>query len=193
MLPAWTQADPAPAAPIVTVAEARNWVGLFGDSSLDAELGACLEAAIEKVADFIGYRIQDTGITDYFTGGRELELSEPGIDTATVKVVYSDAGGSDAVLDSSRWSLDPTAERNTVVIDSLPELSGALRHPLRITYTSKLAHVRGPATVGRIKTAVRMETSRLWRSRGEPQDPALTDRALTSLRASCRLDPPVAA
>ena len=192
MRPAWTQAAPAPFVPIVSLAAARNWVGLYGDSSLDDELSACLEGAVEKVADFVGYRIQDTAIQDHFGPhcGRVLELSEPGIDASTVQVKYRDAAGAEQVLDA--WTLDPTAERNTVILDAVPALSAVFRYPLRIEYTSKLAAVRGPATAGRITTAVRMTVSRLWQSRGEIADPHLADKALSSLLASCRIEPAVA-
>lgn len=202
MRAAWTQAAPTPTAPIVSTAEARNWVGLYGDSSLDAELAVCVEAAVEKVADFVGYRIQDTAITDHFSRncGRLLELSEPGLDPSTIQVKFYGADGAEASLAADAWRRDPTAEATLLILDEVPALFADYDYPLRVEYTSKLANVRGPATAGRIKTAVRMTVSRFWESRGQNwaagvpgSNVNIADQALTSLLGSCRIEPAVAA
>ena len=141
---------------------------------------------------FCGFRVVDTAISDYWKrdSGLRLTLSEPGIDTASVEVLYRDAAGDEV---EAGFSLDPTAERNTIVLAALPAMSGDFEHPLRVKYTSKLAAVRGAPAAGAHQSAIRMVTSRLWQGRGELPDPALTDRALTGLLGSVRLDPPVSA
>lgn len=195
MRPAWTQADPTPTAPIVSTVQARNWVGLYGDSSLDAELAVCVEAAIEKVASFLDYRIEDTAIMDFYPAAsdRALELSEPGIAEASVAVKIYDRDGAEQTLADDAWSLDPTAERNTVILAAVPQLSADYRYPLRVEYTSSLEHVRGPAVAGRIRAGVRMALAWSWRTRGEPADPHLLDKSLTSMLAGARIEPAVAA
>ena len=204
MKPAWTWTTWPPVGPLATVRQARNWVGVYGDSSVDDEISACLEAAEEKIAAFVGYRISDTAIADYFPAacGRRLELSEPGIDRATVAIKYYDADELEQTLDAADWSLDPTAERNIVTLDAVPALSRRARHPIRAEYTSKLINIRGAPAIGRLKLAVRMAVTfnwatrsetELWRTRGDLSADLAIDRALWSLLASCRLEPPVAA
>ena len=81
--PAWTDVALPPASALVSKSDARNWLGLYGDTSLDDEIQTALDAAIEKVAAHVGFRISDTQITDYFATlgpGARLQLSEPGVD-----------------------------------------------------------------------------------------------------------------
>ena len=199
MRPAWSDIDWPAASPIVALADGRNWLGVYGDTSVDAEVQACLDAAVEKVADFVGFRITDTRIADYFPRtpawgcgfANVLELSAAGIDTATLSVKYLDAAGAEQTLAETAWRLDPTQPGYAVVLDEMPALSDRHMNPLWAVYRSKLADIRGAPAAGRLKLAVRMVATQLWRARPEPVDPHVLDKALYSLLAAARREAPV--
>ena len=184
-------------APIVTLAEARDWIGVYGDTSLDDEICAALEAAVEKVADNVGYRVADSNVVDYFAvsadRGRVFELSEPGIDTTTVQVRYYDCARAIQLLPAADWYLDPSSSIHTVRFESGVVVAvGAVQNPWQISYQSRLANIKGVSSVGRLKLGVRTALNWYWGLRGpgaRNSDTSLLDRALTSLLQSCRRNP----
>ena len=192
--PAWTLAAWPPVTPLVAVADARNWIGIYGDTSLDTEIKSCLNSAIEKVASVVGYRVSDTAITDYFprSATTKLCLSEPGVDRETLAIKYTQAGGEVITVESSKYYLDPTSERVTVTWmqgEAPTDLSTEAENPIQAEYKSKLANLLDAPTVDRVKYAVRVALNWYWQSRGQLQDPHLLDKSLTSLLQSCKIDP----
>ena len=197
MKPVWTEIIWPPTTPIVSLADARDWIGVYGDTSIDAEVQAALDAAVEKVADNVGFRISDSGIIDFYPrAGGALELSEPGLDVTTVKVRYYDADRELQTLDSDQWVFDPTTAVHTIELADPAKVVGLmstkLRNPLQVAYTSKLATTKGTPSVGRLRLAVRTALNWYWGIRGSGarnSDTFLLDRTLTSMLMSVRRDP----
>ena len=193
MKPAWTEVQWPPSTLLVTLAEARDWVGVYGDESLNAEVQAALNAAVEKVADNVGYRISDTIIVDYFARGhREFELSEPGIDISTVQLQYYDMARALQTVGAANWYLDPTTPVHTVQYTGDRMELGDVKYPIRVQYTSQLSAVKGTPVIGRLKLGVRTALNWYWSLRGPAarnSDSSLLDRTLTSLLMSCRRYP----
>lgn len=193
--PEWTDATwPPSGSPVVTLVQARDWLGIYGDTSVDADVTACLEAAIEKVADNVGYRVSDTDIRDYFPHTRQphFELSEPGIDASSVVVRYYNDSEMLMPADNAAWLLDPTVHRNLILWRAgspVPMLSQVVRYPWVVEYKSKLAAVRGTPAIARLQLGVRTALTHYWQNRGVAQESSMLDRSLTSLLQSCKLDP----
>ena len=193
LLPVWTKATWPPATPIVALADARNWIGIYGDTSVDAEVQTCLNAAVEKVASNVGYRISDTAITDYFAAQKlqRLVLSEPGIDTSTIVVKYYAASDDSlTTIADTEYYLDETTQAHNLVFNddaAEVEFSAIYANPVQVTYNSKLTLIRGQPTVERLKQAVRLATNWFWNNRGQLQDSYLLDKSLYSLLQSARI------
>ena len=191
---AWTDVSWPASTPVITKVQARNWLGLYGDTSLDDEVQSALDAAIEKVAAHVGFRISDTEITDYYFKplgpGTRLELSEPGVDwTGTLPVVkYHMASGTLHTAAASRWRRDSTADRNVIVWTAdAPALFDGAAYPVQVVSVSKLSSVLGSPAVGRVKLAVREATSWFWTNRGTASaDAKLLDRRLSALLQSAK-------
>ncbi len=191
MRPAHTNLLWPPSAPIATKDEARGWIGLYSDTSVDAEIQTALDAAIEKVASFVGFRISDTQVTDFFPGpvetGDRLELSEPGVDwtDAPPAVKYWSAANSPSLLTAagSRWKRDPTAAGSVLVWCGAPySVTDKYAYPLQVVYKSKLANVHGAPVIGRAKLAVREALVWFWTNRAQQSaDAKLLDRRLSAL------------
>ena len=191
--PAWTDITWPATSPVVSKAEARSWLGLYGDTSVDDEIQAALDAAIEKVAAHLGFRISDTTITDYFATlgpGTPLELSEPGVDwTGTLPVVkYLTSTGATTTAAATRWKRDATAPRHLICWkDSRPSLYAKAEYPVMVVYTSKLANVLGSPALGRCRLGVREATAWYWTNRGtQSADAKLLDRRLSALLQSAK-------
>ena len=193
--PSWTDVEWPPSNPVVSVAEGRNWVGLYGDSSLDTELGAALEAAVEKTSAHLGHRISDTTVTDFYPASAlaidsRLELSEPGVDwtTAPPEVKYLNSTGATTTAASSRWKRDATAAANVICWkDSTAALYDKAEYPVMVVYTSKLSAVLGSPAVGRVRLAVRESLAWYWANRGtQSADAKLLDRRLSALLQSAK-------
>ena len=196
MKPSWTQAVWPPVKPLVSVEDARNWLGIYGDSSIDPEVEVCLNSATEKIASNVNYRISDTQITDYFpdTARDNLVLSEPGVDKDTIEVKYYDINGISQTVDSYRYLLDPTSEEHTIfwVDGEFPlDVSSTMKHPILVQYSSKLSNILGVPSVDRIKYAIRMTLNWYWQSRGQLQDPRMLDKSLSSILQSCKDNPAI--
>ena len=189
----WTDVQWPPTTPVVSTADGRNWLGLYSDSSVDSEVQACLDAAVEKIASHVGFRISDTVITDFFATlgpGTRLQLSEPGVDwTGTLPVVkYINSTGATTTAASSRWKRDATAAANVICWkDSHPALYATADYPVQVVYTSKLSAVLGSPAVARVKLAVREALAWFWANRGtQSADAKLLDRRLSALLQSAK-------
>ena len=195
MQPSWTELVWPPASPIASKAEAREWLGLYGDESVDDQIQTALDAAVEKVAAHVGFRISDTTVTDHYPpgalqrGGR-LELSEPGVDWAgAVSVKYlSSNGGQIVTASATRWKRDATADANVIRwTDAAPVLYKDADNPVQVVYRSKLLNVLGAPVVGRIKLAVNEALAWTWTNRGvQSADAKLLDRRLSALLQSAK-------
>lgn len=193
--PKWTKVAWPPTAPVVALAAARDWLGVYGDTSLDAEVQVTLDAAIEKVAANVGYRISDTTVTDHYTRQARgpfsrLQLSEPGIDAATLAIEYYDSDEQQHAIAADEWTLDPTTRENVVRLGSsfaALDISAELENPVTARYETKLANVLDAPVMGSIQQGVRLALNHYWNSRGEAsQDPHLLDKSLASLLAAAR-------
>ena len=193
--PDWTDVAWPPAVPVASLKDARDWLGIFGDTSVDDEVRACLEAAIEKVSSNVGYRVSDTRVTDYFSGAElvdtlRFELSEPGIDTSTIVVkYYEESIGALNIVDAADYFLDESSLASMVVIKEAKkpaDISTTLSSPWVIAYSTKLNNVRGSPSLDRLKMGVRIALNWYWQSRGELTESSLLDRALYSTLRSCR-------
>ena len=185
---AWSQPSPA-ATPVVTLAEVKDWLGLYGDDSLDAEAQVCLGAALEKVESMANYKISSAGTTDYYPReATRLELSEPGIDAASIAVRYIGTAEDWTLLDAAHWHLDDSVEMPAVQLHvaDRPVLGSSRLLSWRVEYSTSLAAVHGIHGVDRIKLAVRTAADYFWGLRGvdsRSSDTALLDRTLRSLLA----------
>ena len=196
MRPVWTKAEWPPVTPLMSLSDARNWLGIYGDTSLDDEVKVCLDAAVEKISSYVGYRISDTKTIDYFVRNAnvKLVLSEPGIDTSTIVVkYYTENTGSLNTVDASKYYQDNTAMSYTLFWNEggFPaNISSKLENPIRVEYQSKLVNILDVHSIERLKYAVRLALNWYWQSRGALlQDPYLLDKSLWSLIQSCKVDP----
>ena len=198
MKPSWTRAVWPPVIPLVSLVEAKNWLGVYGDASLDDEIQNCLDSAVEKVSSSVDYRISDTKITDYFKGrssSNKLILSEPGIDTDTIVVKYFNDDEVETTIAEDKYSLDDTAREYTIQFreDGFPsDVSLTKENPIFVKYNSKLSESRGFPTVERLQYAVRLVLNFYWQNRGEIADPHAFDKNVSSIVNSARIDGPVA-
>ena len=197
MLPDWTKGTWPPTNPIVALADARNWIGVYGDTSVDAEVQVCLNAAVEKVASHVGYRISDTCITDYYStkSPRFLILSEPGIDVKTIEVkYYAAADDSLTTVANTEYYIDETVQRHKIIFNENfdIDISDKYENGLQVDYKSKLTLIRGQPTVERLKQAVRVALNWFWNNRGQQQDPHLLDKTMSSLLNGAKLNGPIA-
>ena len=193
--PVWSNVAWPPKSPVISLTEARNWIGIYGDTSIDKEVSACLEAAIEKIASNVGYRISSTNVTDYFSTTGEIEnprfkLSEPGIDTSTIEVkYYQENTGALITLAASKYFLDESSLASIIVIKAggkPDDISSLHVNPWVISCDSKLENVRGSPSLDRLKFGVRVALNWYWQSRGQLQEARLLDRTLYSILDSCR-------
>ena len=196
MRPVWTKAEWPPVTPLMSLSDARNWLGIYGDTSLDDEVKVCLDAAVEKISSNVGYRISDTKTIDYFTKSAnvKLVLSEPGIDTNTILIkYYEESTGTLNTVDAAKYFLDNTAMSYTLFWNEggFPaNISSKLENPIRVEYQSKLVNILDVHSIERLKYAVRLALNWYWQSRGVLlQDPYLLDKSLWSLIQSCKVDP----
>ena len=195
MRPVWTKAEWPPVTPLMSISDARNWLGIYGDISLDVEVKVCLDAAIEKISSNVGYRISDTKTIDYFVRNADVKLvlSEPGIDTNTIVIKYYDSTGALNTVDAAKYYLDDTAISYKLFWNEggFPaNVSSKLENPIRVEYQSKLVNILDVHSIERLKYAVRLALNWYWQSRGALlQDPYLLDKSLWSLIQSCKVDP----
>ena len=191
MKPAWTDAD-LPTTPPVSLAQVREWVGIFDDTSMDASVTAALSAAVEKVSAQVGFRIADTNVRDFYDGNDGIfELSAPGIDPATVAVAWYDVDGNMQTADAADWMLDPTSPENAIHWTGPErETSDRFRHPWRVAYTSRLADALGPDVASRIDLALRLVVNHYFFNRGRPdvENAGSLERDLFTLLKAVRKD-----
>ena len=190
----WSHAEwPLLKAPL-TVAEARNWVGLFGDASLDDELTACLNAAVEKVSSFVGYKVAKASVVDHFSGlaNDRMALSEPGVDVSTLEVKYRNTSGNEIAVADTEYFVDKTSKRIAVVWNegAFPDdVSVYFVNPVTIAYETDISEVQGSHVLERLSLGVRLATEWFWQNRAVLNPaPHLLDRSLYSLLDSCRLE-----
>jgi len=184
-------------ADFVALSEARGWLGLYGDQSLDEQVRACLHAAIAKVTAFVGFNFQAAAVTEHFPGdcrhGRVLLATRPAfIRDGSLAVAFYDSRNERQAADPAEWTLDPTSEQAELLLSlRAAELSRDFRSPVEVTYDLD-AQSGGPDAAA-LRTGVQLVTQRLWTLRGQDAAPGLSDRALSSLLQSLKIAPAVAA
>lgn len=180
----------------VTLQEARNWLGLYGDSSLDDQVRECLNAAIGKVSNFVGFAFQSGSVTEHFPPGCRNQRIRLGarqsfVKAGSVAVAVFDSRNQRQAAGADEWTLDPTTEHAELILSlRSTTLSTDFALPVLVTYALE-ARDAGPDTAA-LKSAVQLVAQRLWSLRGQTAEPGVSDRALSSLLQSVKLDPAVA-
>ena len=194
MLPVHSQIDRLETTPLVSIDDARAWVGLYGDTSLDDELLACLKAAIESISNWLGMAIINAKVTDWYPENcRKFRPSQMGVSrdssTSMIPVVtlsYYDGNNDIVVIDPADFSYDPTTENLEFVLNSGFIAANGISHeyayPWKLEYVNDISHLIGHVYEGSINMAVRILTSRYWTYRGgiDP-NPNATDRAVSNI------------
>ena len=168
--PAFTNIERQEPIALVSIDEARQWVGLYGDTSLDAELKICLDSAIESISNWLGVAVSNAEITDKYVGGtREFTPSQKGINLSTITLAFYNTSGAMQVVSSTNYTIDPTAKVPCVVLDEdyLPIYHASYAYPWSLAYTNDFSKIAGFPAINSVKLAVRVMTSKLWMHRGD--------------------------
>lgn len=130
----------------LTLAEIRNQLNLFDDTSQDTYLSAIELATRMAIEDYLGMSIFATQYRVYYGNpaitGTCLNFDLPEASQGTTGVTINSVGYWDGnvpsvfqVIDPSNYQYDPTG--NTVICNSLPSnISTQVTNPIVITYTS---------------------------------------------------------
>ena len=174
-------------AELVTVAQARDWAGLFSDRSMDHLVAEGLKSAHDIVAKTVGYGLGPLAVTEHFAAAGSgnvlvLAMTRNAIRDGTLAVSAWRDGDADAAGPVAGWRLDPTSRAGLVMMPLVPDISQDYELPIVATYDAW----EGVEHEGVLQQGVRTAFMHYWTTRGEPASHAMLDRALASLLQSAR-------
>lgn len=160
---------------VITVADLKAQIGLWGDDSYDLELASTLEAAQDLVEDTAGMFLRDTNIEQPLTGFNDLEIKHKKI--SWVKVKYINEAGTQVTMPASDYILDESGIYPRIVFKEFPATNSDYAYPVFIEYTAEPQDV--PA---RVKHAVLVAGHELFEVRGESTEKARAKAEITIAR-----------
>ncbi len=161
---------------LVTVADLKTHLLLFGDTSYDTELQDILLTAEGFISDFIDdYLVSTTVRMNIFAfGDITLEHKNP----TSVVVSYWDSNNTAQVWASSNYVIDTSAVYPTIIFDANPTgLSSKFANKGYVTYATALTPV--PA---KITHAVLLIAAELFENRNNSTDKKMEKVQLTAMR-----------
>ena len=131
---------------IVELAEMREEVGLFDDTSFDRMLFDYISAATEQCAVILGQDPRPADVVDRFEAPRGdlcLELSRGWLaGDEAITVEYIDAARVSQTIDAADWYLDDTGPRPVVMLSAAPAVHPVLAYPVTVSWRSGLTAAR---------------------------------------------------
>ena len=161
---------------LVTVADLKTHLLLFGDTSYDTELQDILLTAEGFISDFIDdYLVSTTVRMNIFAfGDTTLEHKNP----TSVVVSYWDSNNTAQVWASSNYVIDTSDVYPTIIFDTNPTgLSTKFANKGYVTYATALTPV--PA---KITHAVLLIAAELFENRNNSTDKKMEKVQLTAMR-----------
>ena len=185
--PSFTHQEWPPREPIVTLAEAKSHLKIFGDTSIDDMIQLHLDAATEKVAGHVGYRISKSQITDYFTDyNKFFILSEPAIDDTSIMVKYYDENNDEQAF--TDFSVDPSSKQPRLIMGEFNvPTSRDFENRWKVEYLTDPTKERGFHSYGRLKIAVLMITEAYLNAQNTHTEPSIIQRSLYNLTQTAGL------
>ena len=193
MLPEHTQVERLESLALVSIDDARAWVGLYGDTSLDDELSSCLQAAIESVSNWLDAVITNIRVTDFYPRStRSFTPSQSSVSrisstdrTPVVTLSYYNDQNDVIVVGEDDFNYDPTTHGLEFFLDdefNSVNINQIYTNPWRLQYTNDVRYTNGLNSDASVTLAVRILTSRYWTYRGgiDP-NPNATDRAVSNI------------
>ena len=189
MNPARTSIERPETRALVSIEEARAWIGLYGDTSVDSEVAATLNASIEVVSNWLGAAITRSVIFDWYPKTTKVfHPSQPGVlkiaGVPQVELHYYDGENVLTTVLASKYEYDPTVDTPvfSLVEDYAPSVSEKYEFPWRLKYTNSLDSIRDFPAIDSIKMAIRVMVTRYWQHRGRiDPNPHATDKAISSI------------
>lgn len=157
---------------VISVAELKHQLGLFGDNSYDAELADIIEAAQDLVEDQAGVYLREANLEQPLTGFNDYVF--PHKKVALVKIKYINEQGNQVTMNGSDYVLDETGVYPRIAFKAFPETSNDYAYPVLIEYTAETQDI--PA---RVKHAVLVAGTELFEVRGETTEKARAKAAMT--------------
>ena len=161
---------------LVTVADLKTHLLLFGDTSYDTELQDILLTAEGFISDFLDDYLVSTTVRQnlYAFGDTTLHHKNP----TNVVVSYWDANNTAQVWASSNYVIDTSDVYPTIIFDANPTgQSTKFANKGYITYATALTPV--PA---KIKHAVLLVAAELFENRNNSTDKKMEKVQLTAMR-----------
>ena len=124
-------------APPVSRQEARDQLFLFTDNQYDTLLDRLLLVATERAESLTGRYFSAVTAQAYFPSRSDMYVLPDEAVTSIVSLTYTDENGQVQIYDSSNYTLDQTAERPVVLINTdtvFPEVSQRVANPVIIQY-----------------------------------------------------------
>ena len=161
---------------LVTVAELKTHLLLFGDNSYDTELQAILLSAEGFISDFIADYLVATTIRVYIASFCDLTLSHK--NPSSIVVSYWDSNNAAQTWASSNYTVDVSGDFPRIIFDSHPTgLSNSFAYKGYVTYSTVMDPIPN-----KLKHAVLLVAAELFENRTEVSQRNTYDSAITSKR-----------
>lgn len=154
---------------IITLPGARNELGLFSDTSYDAEIEDYILTAVKRIERILGYLIFARKVHDYYSNfEKRMMLSQPVDRVMNAVVEYSDTDNANQTLGGTKI-LDYSDEYPFLIFADRPNiaLSIDVQNPVKISYDSSGVSATHKA-MGDIQQAVKWLINMFFFQRGSP-------------------------
>lgn len=120
---------------LVSVGDAKSYLGILGDTSDDALIEQFLRSATDQVSAYLSESVAAAENRDYFSGfDYAMELSQ-NIRGITPVVSYLNEANSEVTI-SDGFQVDHRGERTRIMFDVLPDVQlSNWRNPVKVTYS----------------------------------------------------------
>ena len=163
---------PSPVNSIVNLDEARRYLGIYGDVSIDPEIGVALGAAKEKISNFVGKPIDSSSVVEFFKPSPKIRLAFENMNTPVVEFMNRSGTWQSASINL----LDLTTELPVIHVDVPEDIDDKTENPMRVTYESGASENRQ-----KLKQAILVMTQDIFESRNSEESPKDYTRILNSL------------
>jgi uncharacterized phiE125 gp8 family phage protein len=144
---------------VVSVADLKTHLLLFGDDAYDAELQAILLTAEGFISDFIGEYISTTSLLVNIADFSDFHFTHK--DPTSVVVSYWDSNNTAQTLSADNYTVDASGEYLRIIFDTKPsDLTSVLTNQGYITYTTTMSVV-----TPKLKHAVLLVAAELFENR----------------------------
>ena len=154
---------------IITLPGARNELGLFSDTSYDAEIEDYILTAVKRIERILGYLIFPRRVYDFYSRfEKRMMLSQPVNSVMNPVVEYSDTDNANQTLADTKI-LDYSDEYPFLIFGNRPNqpLSIDVQNPVNISYDSSGVSVNHKA-MGDIQQATKWLINMFYFQRGSP-------------------------